>query len=55
LEALVGSGIFYGAASSETQAMEDRDVSRRSEQVPAAALFVLTGGEPRAWWLPGAM
>jgi thioredoxin reductase (NADPH) len=26
LEALVGSGIFYGAASSETQAMEDRDV-----------------------------
>jgi thioredoxin reductase (NADPH) len=26
LEALVGSGVFYGAASSETQAMEDRDV-----------------------------
>ncbi len=26
LEALVGSGVFYGAASSETQAMEERDV-----------------------------
>ena len=26
LEALVGSGVFYGAASSETQAMEARDV-----------------------------
>ena len=26
LEALVGSGVFYGAASSETQAMQDRDV-----------------------------
>ena len=24
----------------------------RSEQVPAAALFVLTGGEPRTQWLP---
>src|SRR5580704_4737051 len=128
LEALVGSGIFYGAASSETQAMEDRDVfvvgagnsagqtalhlARRArqvtmlvrgdglarsiseylireievtpnlavrlntevtdghgiehldaltlrdvlqdriEQVPAGALFVLIGGEPRTQWLP---
>ena len=26
LEALVGSGVFYGAAGSETQAMEGRDV-----------------------------
>jgi thioredoxin reductase (NADPH) len=26
LEALVGSGVFYGAAGSDTQAMEDRDV-----------------------------
>jgi thioredoxin reductase (NADPH) len=131
LEALVGSGVFYGAASSETQAMEDRDVfvvgagnsagqtalhlarrarqvtmlvrggnlersmsdylireirvtpnlavrlntevtdghgtehldaltlhdrlAARTEQVPAAALFVLIGGEPRTQWLPGAM
>ncbi len=131
LEALVGSGVFYGAASSETQAMEDRDVfvvgagnsagqtalhlaqrSRqvtmlvrgdslarsmseylireievtpnlavrlntvvtdghgiehldaltlhdvlqdRIEQVPAAALFVLIGGEPRTQWLPSTV
>jgi hypothetical protein len=26
LEALVGTGVFYGAAGSETQAMQDRDV-----------------------------
>jgi thioredoxin reductase (NADPH) len=26
LEAHLGSGVFYGAASSETQAMENRDV-----------------------------
>ena len=131
LEALAGSGVFYGAASSETQAMEDRDVfvvgagnsagqtalhlARRArqvtmlvrgdslarsmseylireievtsnlavrlntevtdghgtehldaltlhdvlqdriEQVPAAALFVLIGGEPRTQWLPGTV
>jgi thioredoxin reductase (NADPH) len=131
LEALVGSGVFYGAASSETQAMEERDVfvvgagnsagqtalhlaqrSRqvtmlvrgdslarsmseylireievtpnlavrlntvvsdghgiehldaltlhdvlqdRIEQVPAAALFVLIGGEPRTQWMPGTV
>jgi thioredoxin reductase (NADPH) len=128
LEALVGSGVFYGAAGSETQAMADRDVfvvgagnsagqtalhlarharqvtmlvrgdslarsmsdylireieatptitvrlhtevgdghgsdhlealtlhdrrHDRTEQVPAAALFVLIGGEPRTQWLP---
>ncbi len=131
LEALVGSGVFYGAASSETQAMEERDVfvvgagnsagqtalhlaqrsrqvtmlvrgdslSRsmseylireievtpnlavrlntvvidghgiehldaltlhdvlqdRIEQVPAAALFVLIGGEPRTQWMPSTV
>jgi thioredoxin reductase (NADPH) len=131
LEALVGSGVFYGAASSETQAMEERDVfvvgagnsagqtalhlARRArqvtmlvrgdslarsmseylireievtpnlavrlstevsdghgiehldaltlhdvlqdriEQVPAAALFVLIGGEPRTQWLPSTV
>jgi thioredoxin reductase (NADPH) len=131
LEALVGSGVFYGAASSETQAMEECDVfvvgagnsagqtalhlaqrSRqvtmlvrgdslarsmseylireievtpnlavrlntvvsdghgiehldaltlhdvlqdRIEQVPAAALFVLIGGEPRTQWIPGTV
>jgi thioredoxin reductase (NADPH) len=129
LEALLGSGVFYGAAASEMQAMEDRDVfvvgggnsagqtalhlagrarqvtmlvrgeslarsmseylireievtpnlavrlntvvagghgtdhldaltlhdvlQDRSEQVQAAALFVLIGGEPRTGWLPG--
>jgi thioredoxin reductase (NADPH) len=131
LEALVGSGVFYGAAGSETQAMEGRDVfvvgagnsagqtalhlarnarrvtmlvrgdslarsmseylireieatsniavrlrtgvtdghgtdqldaltlqdrwHDRTEQVPAAALFVLIGGEPRTQWLPAAI
>ena len=128
LEALVGAGVFYGAAGSETQAMQGRDVyvvgagnsagqaalhlgrharqvtilvrgdslshtmsdylireieatanitvrlrtevtdghgdgylealtlcdklGGRAEQVPAAALFVLIGGEPRTQWLP---
>jgi thioredoxin reductase (NADPH) len=128
LEALVGAGVFYGAAGSETRAMEGRDVhvvgagnsagqtalhlaryarqvtmlvrrdslahtmsdylireieaagnitvrlhtevcdghgadhlealtlydklGDRAEQVPAAALFVLIGGEPRTQWLP---
>ena len=131
VEALVGSGVFYGAAGSETKAMEGRDVfvvgagnsagqttlhlaryARRvtmlvrgdslarsmseylireieatanisvrlrteitdghgeyqlealtlcdtrqgqTEQVPAAALFVLIGGEPRTRWLPEAI
>jgi thioredoxin reductase (NADPH) len=128
LEALVGSGVFYGVAGSETQAMEGRDVfvvgagnsagqaalhlarharqvtmlvrgdslartmsdylireieatghvavclrtevtdahgedyldaltlcdtrHGKASQVPAAALFVLIGGEPRTQWLP---
>jgi thioredoxin reductase (NADPH) len=128
LEALVGAGVFYGAAGSETQAMRGRDVyvvgagnsagqtalhlaryarrvtmlvrgdsltrtmsdylvreigatsnvsvrlrtevtdghgsasleglslhdkqADRAERVPAAALFVLIGGEPRTQWLP---
>jgi thioredoxin reductase (NADPH) len=128
LEALVGTGVFYGAAGSETRAMEGRDVyvvgagnsagqtalhlaryarqvtmlvrrdnlaqtmsdylireieaagnitvrlntevcdghgddhlealtlydklDGRAEQVPATALFVLIGGEPRTHWLP---
>jgi len=131
LEALVGAGVFYGAAGSETRAMEGRDVyvvgagnsagqaalhlarharqvtmlvrgdslartmsdylireikatgnlavrlhtevieghgddhlealtlhdklDERAEQVPAAALFVLIGGEPRTGWLPDAI
>ena len=131
LEALIGSGVFYGAAGSETRAMEGRDVfvvgagnsagqtalhlaryarqvtmlvrgdnlarsmsdyltreievtasiavrlhtevanghgsdhlesltlhdsqRDRTEQVPAAALFVLIGGEPRTQWLPEAI
>ena len=129
LEALVGSGVFYGSAGSEAPAMEGRDVfvvgagnsggqaalhlaryarqvtmlvrkdslarsmseylireieatptisvrlhteitnghgsdhldaltlrdrlRNRTEQVPAAALFVLIGGEPHTQWLPG--
>jgi thioredoxin reductase (NADPH) len=131
LEALIGSGVFYGAAGSEARAMEGRDVfvvgagnsagqsalylawyarqvtmlvrgdslaqsmsdylireievtsnitvclhtditdghgsdhlesltlhdrlHDRTEQVPAAALFVLIGGEPRTQWLPEAI
>jgi thioredoxin reductase (NADPH) len=131
LEALIGSGVFYGAAGSETRAMEGREVfvvgagnsagqsalhlaryarqvtmlvrgdslersmsdyltreievtsnitvslhteitdghgsdhlesltlhdslHDRIEQVPAAALFVLIGGEPRTQWLPEAI
>jgi len=131
LEALVGAGVFYGAAGSETRAMQGRDVyvvgagnsagqtalhlaryarrvtmlvrgdnlartmsdylireieatgnltvrlhtevrdghgddhlealtlydklDGRAEQVPAAALFVLIGGEPRTHWLPDAV
>jgi thioredoxin reductase (NADPH) len=130
LEALVGSGVFYGAAGTEMRAMEGRDVfvvgagnsagqtalhlarharrvtvlvrgdslarsmsdylireievtsnitvclhtevtdghgndhldtltlhdrlRDRTDQVPAAALFVLIGGEPRTQWLPEA-
>ena len=131
LEGLVGSGVFYGAAGSDTQAMEGRDVfvvgagnsagqtalhlarfarhvtvlarggdlarsmsdylireieatanvsvrlhteitdghgadhlealslhdkpRDRTERVPAEALFVLIGGEPRTQWLPAAI
>ncbi len=131
LEALVGSGVFYGSAGSEARAMEGRDVfvvgagnsagqaalhlaryarrvtmlvrgdslarsmsdyltreieatssitvrlhteitdghgsdhlesltlhdrlRDRTEQVPAAALFVLIGGEPHTQWLPGTI
>ena len=131
LEALVGSGVFYGAAGTEARAMEGRDVfilgagnsagqaslhlarharqvtmlvrgdslersmsdylikeieatinitvrlhtevtdghgsghldaltlhdrlHDRTEHVPAAALFVLIGGEPRTQWLPDAI
>jgi thioredoxin reductase (NADPH) len=131
LEALVGSGVFYGAAGSEMRAMEGRHVfvvgagnsagqttlhlarharrvtmlvrgdslgrsmsdylireieatsnitvrlhtevteghgsdqlealtlcdkaAGRAEQVPAVALFVLIGGEPRTRWLPGTV
>jgi thioredoxin reductase (NADPH) len=131
LEALIGSGVFYGSAGSEARAMEGRDVfvvgagnsagqtalylaryarqvtmlvrgdslarsmsdyltreieattsitvrlhteitgghgsdhldaltlhdslHDRTEQIPAAALFVLIGGEPRTQWLPEAI
>jgi thioredoxin reductase (NADPH) len=131
LEALVGSGVFYGAAGAETSAMQGRDVfvvgagnsagqtalhlarharqvtmlvrgdslgrsmseylireieataniavclhtevtdghggdhlealtlydrrHDRAREIPATALFVLIGGEPRTHWLPGAI
>jgi thioredoxin reductase (NADPH) len=40
-----------GAEQLETLTIRDRMRGRR-EQVPAAALFVLIGGEPRTQWLP---
>jgi thioredoxin reductase (NADPH) len=42
-----------GHGSDHLEALTLRDKERdRTEQVPAAALFVLIGGEPRTQWLP---
>jgi thioredoxin reductase (NADPH) len=44
----------HGATHLEALTLCDRQHGRL-EQVPAAALFVLVGGEPRTRWLPGAV
>jgi thioredoxin reductase (NADPH) len=41
----------HGSGHLETLTLHDR-LRDRTEQVPAAALFVLIGGEPRTQWLP---
>jgi thioredoxin reductase (NADPH) len=41
----------HGAGQLEALTLRDRR-DGRTEQVPAAALFVLIGGEPRTQWLP---
>jgi thioredoxin reductase (NADPH) len=41
----------HGAGQLEALTLHDRR-DGRTEQVPAAALFVLIGGEPRTQWLP---
>src|SRR5215475_4254411 len=41
----------HGAGQLEAVTLRDRQ-SGTTEQVPAAALFVLIGGEPRTQWLP---
>jgi len=44
----------HGTDHLETLTLHDRRHDR-TEQVPAAALFVLIGGEPRTQWLPDAI
>ena len=44
----------HGADRLEALTLHDRR-DGRTEQVPAAALFVLIGGEPRTQWLPGTV
>lgn len=44
----------HGNGHLDTLTLYDRRRDR-SEQVPAAALFVLIGGEPRTQWLPGTI
>ena len=44
----------HGADHLEALTLHDRR-DGRTEQVPAAALFVLIGGEPRTQWLPGTV
>ena len=41
-----------GSGQLDSLTLRDRR-DGRTEQVPAAALFVLIGGEPRTQWLPG--
>jgi thioredoxin reductase (NADPH) len=43
-----------GQCSLETLTLRHR-ISGATETVPAAALFVMIGAEPRATWLPGAI
>ncbi len=49
-----GPGDGRGADRLEVLTLHDR-LGDRTEQVPAAALFVLIGGEPRTRWLPEAI
>jgi thioredoxin reductase (NADPH) len=44
----------YGSGHLEALTLHDK-LGDRAEQVPAAALFVLIGGEPRTQWLPEAI
>ena len=44
----------HGADHLDALTLHDR-LRDRTEQVPAAALFVLIGGEPRTQWLPGTI
>jgi thioredoxin reductase (NADPH) len=44
----------HGADHLEALTLRDRRYGRR-ERVPATALFVLIGGEPRTQWLPEAV
>ena len=44
----------HGDGHLEALTLYDK-LSDRAEQVPAAALFVLIGGEPRTQWLPEAV
>ena len=44
----------HGSDHLESLILHDR-LHDRTEQVPAAALFVLIGGEPRTQWLPEAI
>ncbi len=44
----------HGAGQLDALTVHDRR-SGRTEQVPAAALFMLIGGEPRTQWLPEAI
>ena len=44
----------HGSGHLEALTLHDREHDR-AEQVPAAALFLLIGGEPRTQWLPEAV
>ena len=44
----------HGSAHLDTLTLHDR-LHDQTEQIPAAALFVLIGGEPRTQWLPEAI
>lgn len=44
----------HGSAHLDTLTLHDR-LHDQTEQIPAAALFVLIGGEPRTQWLPKAI
>jgi thioredoxin reductase (NADPH) len=48
--------VTAGHGSDHLEAVAFRDkAAGQTEQIPAAALFVLIGGEPRTRWLPGTV